>query len=58
MLNRLRWWLFRQICRIGWMVCPEPHRSRLYRAIGHWDVVNERIKVDLALKARDLKDKP
>lgn len=27
---RFRWWLFQKISHLGWMVCPEPHRSRLY----------------------------
>lgn len=28
-----RWWLFKKISRVGWAVCPEPHRSKLYQSM-------------------------
>lgn len=32
-MSEFRWWLFKKISRIGWAVCPEPHRSRLYQSL-------------------------
>jgi len=29
-MNKLRWWLFKKISRIGWAICPEPQRTELY----------------------------
>lgn len=30
-MRNFRWWLFNLISRIGWWVCPEPHKSALGR---------------------------
>ncbi len=35
-MTKLRWWLFKQISRFGWWVCPEPHRSRLQMETLTW----------------------
>ena len=24
-----RWWLFKSLSRVGWVICPEPHRTFL-----------------------------
>lgn len=36
-MNWLRWHAFRFLSHIGWMICPEPHRSRLQSVLPQWD---------------------
>lgn len=36
MSTAFRWWLFKQLSALGWWVCPEPHKSRLQRAMPTW----------------------
>ena len=28
-LTRLRWWLFKRLSALGWLVCPQPMKSQL-----------------------------
>lgn len=29
-MTTLRWKLFKLLSAIGWRICPEPHRARIY----------------------------
>lgn len=42
---KFRWWLFVKISKVGWMICPEPHRSTLYRSMmfdPDWNNIKEK----------------
>jgi len=32
-MNAFRWWLFKKLSRVGWAICPEPQRTRLYQSM-------------------------
>lgn len=41
MSTAFRWWLFKQLSALGWWVCPEPHKSRLQRAMPTWKELSD-----------------
>lgn len=32
-LRALRWMAFKALSRVGWWICPEPHRTRLHQGM-------------------------
>lgn len=28
-MRKLRWWLYKKICFVGWLVCQEPERKAI-----------------------------
>lgn len=37
----IRWQLFKWISAIGWMVCPEPHKTNLQKHMNDWRDMND-----------------
>ncbi len=37
-VDRIRWRLFKLLSRIGWRICPEPHRSMLEASMAKAEV--------------------
>lgn len=35
-MTAFRWWAFKRLCALGWLVCPEPQRSDLQSRLPQW----------------------
>ena len=34
-MSRFRWWLYKRICELAWVVCPAEHRKIIGMAYDH-----------------------
>lgn len=36
-MDGMRWTIFKLLSRLGWWICPEPHKTNLQRVMPSWE---------------------